>query len=62
MLQKIQSLTTTKDKKLQWLTKHVPISISIASDVTGFEEPKCIVEMNEEILINKMMCTLVMIY
>ena len=55
---KIQSPTDSEDKKLQWLTKHVPISISIASNITGFEESKCIVELNEEILINKMMCTL----
>ena len=47
-----------EDKKLQWFTKHVPISISIASNATGFKEPKCIVELNKEILINKMMCTL----
>ena len=30
MLQKIQSTSDSQDKKLQWLTKHVPISISIA--------------------------------
>ena len=40
MLKQFQSLTTTEDKKLKWLTKHVPISISIASNVTGFEEPQ----------------------
>ena len=48
MLQKIQSPNHLEDKTLQWLTKHVPISISIASNVTGFEEPKCIVELNEK--------------
>ena len=55
MLQKIQS--STQDK-LKWLTKHIPISISIASNVAGFEEPTCIVEMNGKSLINKMMTRL----
>ena len=45
MLQKIQSTSDSQDKKLQWLTKHVPISISIASNVSGYEEPKCIVDL-----------------
>ena len=57
MLQKINLLLPQKTKNCKWLTKHVPISI--ASNVCGFEEPKCIVKMNEEILINKIMCTLI---
>ena len=55
MLQKIQP--STQDK-LKWLTKHIPISISIASNVAGYEEPTCIVEMNAKSLISKMMTRL----
>ena len=55
MLPKIHSST---QRKLKWLTKHIPISINIASNVTGFEERTCIAEMNGNLLINKMMTRL----
>ena len=50
-------LTKSHDKtsdKLQWLSKHKPISISIASNVLGYETPCCLVNENSESLISEM--------
>ena len=41
--------------KLQWLSKHKPISISIASNVLGYEAPYCLVNEKSDNLIYQMM-------
>ena len=40
---------------LEWISKHVPISVSIASNVPGFEAPICFVETNIDHLISTML-------
>ena len=51
----IKSQTSSNDRKLQWLAQHVPISVSIASNVKDFESPKCFVNLNTSELISDMM-------
>ena len=45
---------STSDK-LTWVSEHVPISVSIASNVTGYETPVCFVNKESVELINDMM-------
>ena len=52
MLQKINQRTSDK---LQWISRHVPVSVSITSNVQGFESPRCFVETSTSTLILKMM-------
>ena len=40
---------------LKWLRKHEPISVSVASNVPGFEEAKCFVNADPKALIESMM-------
>ena len=41
--------------KLHWISKHEPISVSIASNVDGYNNPKCFVDISPQKLISKMM-------
>ena len=41
--------------RLKWLRKHEPISVSVASNVPGFEEAKCFVNADPKALIESMM-------
>ena len=41
--------------KLQWLSKHKPISVSIASNVLDYEVPYCLVNESADDLISQMM-------
>ena len=41
--------------RLKWLRKHEPISVSVASNVPGFEEAKCFVNPDPKELIESMM-------
>ena len=41
--------------KLTWVSQHLPVSVSIASNVTGYESPVCFVNENPSDLINEMM-------
>ena len=41
--------------RLKWLRKHEPISVSMASNVPGFEEAKCFVNADPKALIEDMM-------
>ena len=52
MLQKTNHSTTTK---LNWISKHVPISVSVASNITNFESPRCFINPDPTILIQNMM-------
>ena len=51
----IRSDTSTNESKLQWLAQHVPVSVSIASNVKDFESPKCFVNRNTSELISDTM-------
>ena len=52
MLQKTNHSTTAK---LTWISKHVPISVSVASNITNFESPRCFINPDPTILIQNMM-------
>ena len=41
--------------KLTWISEHVPVSVSIASNVAGYESPVCFVNEKSDELINEMM-------
>ena len=41
--------------RLKWLRKHEPVSVSVASNMVGSEEPKCFVNADPERLIEEMM-------
>ena len=43
-----------KSEKLSWTTEHVPISVSICSNVEGFKMPHCLVDQNTNKLVSKM--------
>ena len=45
----------TPSMELRWLRKHEPVSVSVASNVVGSEEPKCFVNADSEHLIEEMM-------
>ena len=42
-------------RKLEWKTRHVPLSVSVCSNVPGFQEPKCFITTgNPEELVKNM--------
>ena len=43
---------------LQWTQKHLPISVSICSNVEGHTNPMCIVEIDQDQLVEKMVATM----
>ena len=45
--------------QLHFLSKHIPVSISVSSNVEGFGEPKCFVDISSNNLISKMMTYLI---
>ena len=51
LLQKVQDQPTDM---LQWTHRHVPISVSMCSNVEGHSEPICIVEANQDRLVESM--------
>jgi hypothetical protein len=44
----------SNSEKLTWTQKHVPVSVSICSNVDGFTDPHCIVEPDVEKLVREM--------
>ena len=46
-----QNVTET----LHWISRHEPISVSIASNIEGYNNPKCFVDLSSKNLITKMM-------
>ena len=40
--------------KTKWSRKHLPISVSICSNVLDYTNPVCIVDQNEDILVSQM--------
>ena len=50
----LQKLDVDEDKKLKLTHRHVPVSCSIASNVPGFTEPKCIVHHDPTKLVEEM--------
>ena len=42
-------------EKLHWISRHEPISVSIASNIDGYINPKCFVDTSSKNLITKMM-------
>ena len=49
MLRKAVDESLTNSKQLQWISKHIIVSVSVAS------EPVCIVEVSPNLLVTKMM-------
>ena len=45
-------------EKLTWTQRHVPISVSMCSNVEGYSDPVCIVEPNQDKLVIEMVETL----
>lgn len=45
---------TPLDRKLQWQAEHVPISVSVCSNVEYFTEPMCFVDEDPDQLIQLM--------
>ncbi|KAL5019000.1 hypothetical protein ScPMuIL_004722, partial [Solemya velum] len=52
LVQKVEGQAT---EKMQWTHRHVPISVSISSNVPGFTEPSCIVDVEPKALVARMM-------
>ena len=44
----------SKSEKLTWTAEHVPISVSVCSNVEGFKTPHCIIEPNTNELVAQM--------
>ena len=55
MLRKTLDDNQTNTKQLQWISKHIPVSVSIVSNIPQHEEPVCIVEVSPILLVSKMM-------
>ena len=55
MLRKSVDENLTNSKQLQWISKHIPVSVSIASNIPQHEDPVCIVETSPNLLVTKMM-------
>ncbi|KAL5019438.1 hypothetical protein ScPMuIL_003476, partial [Solemya velum] len=52
LVQKVEGQAT---EKMQWTHRHVPISVSVSSNVPGFTEPSCIVDVEPKALVARMM-------
>ena len=55
LLQKANDLPT---ESLQWTHRHIPISVSICSNVEGHIQPLCIVEQDQDRLVQLMVSAL----
>ena len=55
MLRKTVDDNQSNTQQLQWISKHIPVSVSIASNIPQHEDPVCIVEVSPNLLIAKMM-------
>ena len=55
MLRKNVDDNQSNTNQLQWISKHIPVSVSIASNIPQHEEPVCIVEVSPNLLVSKMM-------
>lgn len=51
LLHKVQD---QRSEKVEWTQEHMPISVSICSNVPGFEEPHCLVNDNGDELVREM--------
>lgn len=51
LLHKVQD---QRSEKVEWTQEHMPISVSICSNVPGFEEPHCLVNDNGDELFREM--------
>ena len=51
----IKKSSETEPGKLKWISEHVPISVSISSNVPGYTDAKCIVNSDRALLINGML-------
>ena len=45
-------------EKLEWTQQHVPVSVSVCSNVTGFTEPICFVDADMDQLLKKLVQSL----
>ena len=50
---------TSSTDQLHFLSKHIPVSVSVSSNVEGFCEPKCFVDISSNNLISKIMTYLI---
>ena len=55
----LMKTTTTCTDQMNFLSKHIPVSVSISSNVEGFCEPKCFVDTSSNNLISSMMTYLI---
>ena len=54
----LEKTNESPTEMLTWTQRHVPISLSICSNVEGYSDPVCIVEPNQDKLVIKMVETL----
>ena len=55
LLQKVQDQSTDM---LQWTHRHVPISVSLCSNVEGYSQPTCIVDADQDRLVESMVTSM----
>ena len=55
----LMKTNTSSTDQLHFLSKHIPVSVSVSSNVEGFCEPKCFVDIFSNNLISKMMTYLI---
>ena len=44
-----------EDKKLEYLREHIPVSVSVCSNVPGYTEPKCFINLDPDQLVQDML-------
>ena len=52
----IQKVQVQQTDMLQWTHKHVPVSVSICSNVEGHTNPVCLVDADQDQLVQSMVC------
>lgn len=50
----LHNVQDQRSEKVEWTHEHMPISVSICSNVPGFEEPNCLVNDNGDELVREM--------
>ena len=55
----LMKTSTSCTDQMNFLSKHIPVSVSISSNVEGFCEPKCFVDTSSNNLISRMMTYLI---
>ena len=45
---------TGEETQTKWITEHIPVCVSVSSNVPGYENPHCIIQPDPDILVQKM--------